>query len=145
MDKQMDKYMEAMLKTADEVLADVKNHTNGKSVGSIGEYAIVSKDEYGIIHLEYTCNCTDEYYTIENYGGNGWYVKPEDLTEDNFWDVWTTWNGYVCGSIYLDDHDYEDDYGEIYTPEWDDLVSQYKEVSIDDLKTLPPGEYALCA
>lgn len=147
----MDKYMEDMLKVADEVLADVKREKekmakstwiNPTPIPDCEDYAVVTKDKDGVIHLDMSCNPGEEYYTIESYCHSGWFVRAEDLTRDNFWCVFSTWNGYVCGDIYLDDYDYEDE-EDTSTPEWDSLVAQYKLVNVEDLKTLPPGEYAV--
>lgn len=125
------------LETAKEVVAEVNAFND--HVGEIGEYAIVEKAG-DHIHLEFACNVKEEDYTIEQYDSDGWWVDVKDINKENFWDIWTTWNGYMCGGIYLDDCDFDDNED---TTEWNNFVAQFREVSIEELKELPDGKYAV--
>lgn len=107
-------------------------------------YAVITiKDS--VVHLDYTvnpdascCQENEDILQLETYPDTGWCEsKFSKRLEDDFWGVWTDWNGHVTGGIVLQD--------DFTFAEWDRMVSRYREVTPAEIKDLEDGGYVVYA
>ena len=152
-----DDLMSEMLTDDALVLTEVDVlHERGPATGIVDEkpsskpdrkpelYAVINIKD-GIIHLDYTvnpnascCQGKEDALQLESYSMRGWHEsKYLKKLEDDFWGVWTEWNGHVTGGILLQD--------DFTFAEWDSVVSRYREVTPAEIKNLEDGEYVVYA
>lgn len=126
-------------------------HEIGPATGIVGEkgrkpelYAVITiKDS--VVHLDYTvnpnascCQENEDILQLETYPDTGWHEsKFSKKLEDDFWGVWTDWNGHVTGDIMLQD--------DFTFARWDTWISSSKVVTPSEIKDLDDGEYVVYA
>lgn len=111
----------------------------------IGEDCAIVTISKGMVHLDFSwnpcagcCEESDDIVQLEAYSSSGWH-EPQDnprLAED-FWGVWTDWNGKMCGGICLhDDHTYAD---------MRKMQDSHRKVEPKGIKDLEDGVYTVLA
>lgn len=107
-------------------------------------YAIISVFG-GVVHLDHSvnpdaasCQGTKDGLQLESYLSLGW---KEPVTnprlENDFWGVWSDWNGKVTGGILLNDY--------FSVGAWKAMRCGLKVVSPKDIKNLSDGRYVVYA
>lgn len=152
-----DDLMSEMLTDDALVLTEVDVlHERGPATGIVDEkpsskrkrkpelYAVINIKD-GVVHLDYTvnpdascCQGKENALQLESYSARGWHEsKFNKKLEDDFWGVWTEWNGHVTGGILLQD--------DFTFAQWGRMLSRYREVTPAEIKDLHDGGYVVYA